>query len=289
MTVVIGEREIGNNQPVFVIGEIGINHNGDIEIAKQLIDVSVSAGADAVKIQKRDPDTCVPENQKNIRRDTPWGNMTYLEYRHKVEFSPNEYDQLEEYAKSRGIIFFASPWDIPSAKFLIERNSDLIKIASASLTDDLLLATVVASGKPVIASTGMSTLDEIDHAYEILKESPLALCHTTSTYPCALEELNLKMILTLEDRYRVPVGYSGHEVGLPTTLAAVALGAKIIERHITIDRTMWGSDQAASVEPIGFAKLVKDIRAIEKSLGDGIKRVYDSELSSRSKLRKVTR
>ena len=286
MTLAIGDREIGDNKPVFIIGEIGINHNGDVNIAKELIDVSASAGADAVKIQKRDPDTCVPEDQKNIRRDTPWGNMTYLEYRFKVEFSPSEYDQLEEYAQSKGIIFFASPWDIPSAKFLIERDSDLIKIASACLTDDLLLEEIVASKKPIIASTGMSTLDEIDHAFQILNKSPIALCHTTSTYPCALEELNLNMIPVLSERYRVPIGYSGHEVGLPTTLAAVALGAKVIERHITIDRTMWGSDQAASIEPLGFAKLVKDIRAVEKSLGDGVKRVYESELSSRRKLRK---
>lgn len=287
LQIQIGDKRIGSDSPIFVIAEIGINHNGRIEIAKDLIDVAKQAGADAVKIQKRDPDTCVPEDQKDIMRDTPWGRISYLEYRKKVEFSPDEYDELERYADARNLIFFASPWDIPSAQFLIERECKLLKVASACLTDDELLGKISASGKPVIASTGMSSLAEIDHAFNILTNSPLALCHTTSAYPCAVEELNLLMIPKLSERYRVPIGYSGHEVGLATTLAAVALGAKLVERHITMDRTMWGSDQAASIEPHGFVKLVKDIRAVEKSLGDGVKRVYESERSAMKKLRKV--
>lgn len=286
MNIEIGDKVIGENHPSFVIGEIGINHNGDLAVAKQLIDAASSAGADAVKIQKRDPDTCVPEDQKNVIRDTPWGRITYLEYRYKVEFSASEFDELSEYAKVKEIIFFASPWDLPSAKFLIERNTPLLKVASACLTDDQLLNELVASQKPIIASTGMSTIEEIDHAFEIMKNSPLAICHTTSTYPCSLDELNLKMIPELRSRYRVPVGYSGHEIGLSTTLAAIALGAKVIERHITMDRTMWGSDQAASIEPHGFVKLIKDIRAVERALGDGIKKVYESEKSAKDKLRK---
>ena len=286
MSIKILDKGISEENPCFVIGEIGINHNGDISIAKQLIDVASSAGADAVKIQKRDPDTCVPEDQKNIVRDTPWGRITYLEYRHKVEFSPSQFDELCEYAKGKGIVLFASPWDLPSARFLIERDTPLLKVASACLTDDDLIHELVASGKPIIASTGMSTLEEIDHAFGIMKNSPLAICHATSAYPCSLDELNLKMIPELRTRYRVPIGYSGHEVGLSTTLAAVALGAKIIERHITIDRTMWGSDQAASIEPHGFTKLIKDIRAVERALGDGVKRVYESENSAKNKLRR---
>ena len=286
MRIEIGNKVIGENHPSFVIGEIGINHNGDIAVAKQLIDAASNAGADAVKIQKRDPETCVPENQKNVLRDTPWGRITYLEYRHKVEFSASQFDELNDYAKSKEIIFFASPWDIPSAKFLIERSIPLLKVASACLTDDQLLNELVTSQRPIIASTGMSTIEEIDHAFEIMKNNPLAICHTTSTYPCSLDELNLKMIPELKSRYRVPVGYSGHEIGLSTTLAAVALGAKIIERHITMDRTMWGSDQAASIEPHGFVKLIKDIRAVERALGDGIKKVYESEKSAKDKLRR---
>lgn len=287
LEIQVGNKYIGSKSPVFIIAEIGINHNGSIEIAKDLIDVANQAGADAVKIQKRDPDTCVPDDQKNIMRDTPWGRISYLEYRKKVEFSPDQFDELQQYAEDKKLLFFASPWDIPSAQFLIQRDSKLLKVASACLTDDELLEEIGASGKPVIASTGMSTLNEIDHAFNILKKSPLAFCHTTSTYPCALEELNLLMIPKLSERYRIPIGYSGHEIGLTTTLAAVALGAKLIERHITMDRTLWGSDQAASVEPHGFVKLVKDIRAVEKSLGDGVKKVYESEINAMKKLRKV--
>jgi len=283
----IGNNFVGLKHPVFIIAEIGINHNGSLETAKNLIDVASQSGADAVKIQKRDPDTCVPEDQKNIMRDTPWGRITYLEYRKKVEFSPDEFDELEAYATAKKLMFCASPWDVPSAQFLIERDCKLLKVASACLTDDELLKVITASGRPVIASTGMSTIPEIDHAFNILKESPLAFCHTTSTYPCAVDELNLLVIPKLLERYRIPIGYSGHEIGLTTTLAAVALGAKIIERHITMDRTMWGSDQAASIEPHGFMKLVKDIRAVEKSLGDGVKKVYESEIGAMKKLRKI--
>ncbi len=278
-------RNISIGQPVFITAEIGINHNGEMTIAKQLIDAAAYAGADAVKFQKRTPELCVPEDQKNIMRETPWGVMSYIDYRERMEFSFDQYYELGKYAEDRGMILFASPWDIPSLDFLLKLEHPIIKIASASLTHDELVLKASKSGKKLVASTGMSTLDQIDHAVNLMSDAELVLCHTTSSYPCQLEELNLRMIQTLQNRYRVPVGYSGHELGLSTSLAAVALGAVFLERHITLSRAMWGSDQSASVEPIGFAKLVRDVRAIEKSLGDGVKKVYESELTPMKRLR----
>ena len=279
------DRTIAAGQPVFITAEIGINHNGEMAIAKQLIDAAAYAGADAVKFQKRTPELCVPEDQKNVIRETPWGVMTYMEYRERMEFDSDQYDELGSYARERGMILFASPWDLPSLDFLLSLNHPIIKIASASLTFDELVIKASQANKVVVASTGMSTLDQIDHAVSLMKGSNLILCHTTSAYPCELQELNLRMIPTLRDRYKLPIGYSGHELGLSTSLAAVAMGAVFLERHITLNRAMWGSDQAASVEPIGFAKLVRDVRAIEKSLGDGVKKVYDSELTPMKRLR----
>jgi sialic acid synthase SpsE len=282
----IGSRQIGEGQPVYVIAEIGINHNGDLEIAKKLMDVAASAGCDAVKFQKRTPELCVPEEQKSQIRETPWGTMTYLEYKERTEFGQQEYQQIDTYAKQLGIHWFASPWDLPSVDFLLTFDPVCIKVASASLTDDALLKKLVASGVPLILSTGMSTMEEIDHAATVVKSSQYALAHATSTYPCQPSELNLRMISTLKDKFQVPIGYSGHETGLATTLAAVAMGATFIERHITLDRAMWGTDHSASVEPTGLDRLVRDIRNIELAFGDGVKRVFDSELPVRAKLRR---
>jgi sialic acid synthase SpsE len=284
--VQIGTRSVGSGQPVYVIGEIGINHNGDLATALALVDVAAEAGCDAVKFQKRDPELCVPPDQRDLERDTPWGRMTYLDYRYRVEFGNDEYDEIAAHCKDRGLDWFASPWDTNSVAFLERYEPLCYKVASASLTDHELLASLRATGRPVILSTGMSTMDEIRAAVAELSGAPLLMMHATSTYPCPPAELNLRMIHTLADEFGVPVGYSGHETGLQTTVAAVALGACMVERHITLDRAMWGSDQAASVEPAGLARLVRDIRVVEASLGDGVKVVYESELPVRQKLRR---
>lgn len=283
----IGNISVGPGHPVYIIGEIGLNHNGDVGIAKRLIDVASLAGCQAVKFQKRTPDTCVPEEHKNLMRETPWGLMTYLEYRHRVEFGESEYAEIDAYCKSKGIDWFCSPWDAESVRFLERFNPSCYKVASACLTDLELLRELRACGRPVILSTGMSTLEEIDTAVEALDRGRLMLMHTTSSYPAASYELNLRVIPELADRYSLPVGYSGHEKGLQASYAAVALGACSVERHITLDRTMWGSDQAASLEPSGLIRLVRDIRVVEQALGDGVKRVYDSEKPILAKLRRV--
>jgi len=284
----IGDRLVGPGQPVYVIGEIGINHNGDLRNAFALIDAAKAAGMDAVKFQKRTPEVCTPRDQWDIERDTPWGRMTYLDYRYRVEFGAEDYRQIDEYCQEVGIDWFASPWDVESVDFLGGYNSPAFKVASACLTDDLLLRAMRATGKTVILSTGMSTPDQIRHAVEVLGSRNIILCHATSTYPAPPEQLNLRMIETLAAEYpNVPVGYSGHEVGLQTTLCAVALGAALVERHITLDRAMWGSDQSASVEPEGMRRLVRDIRVLEASLGDGVKQVYPGELAAMKKLRRV--
>jgi N-acetylneuraminate synthase len=282
---VAGTR-IGPGYPCFIIAEIGINHNGDLELARRLIDVAVSAGCSAVKFQKRTPEICVPEEQKGQRRDTPWGRITYLEYRHRVEFGRTEFEAIDEYCRHSGILWSASCWDRPSLEFVKEFEPPFLKIASPVLTNDGLLGAHALTGYPLIVSTGMSTTEEIDHAAEILGDRlPWMFLHCTSSYPARPEEINLRAIDTLRQRYNRPIGYSGHEVGLQISLAAVARGADLLERHITLDRAMWGSDQAASVEPQGLQRLVRDVRVIEAALGDGIKRVYDSELPVRAKLR----
>ena len=286
--VKIGNRLVGEGHPTYIIGEIGINHNGDLDVAKKLIDSARDAGMDAVKFQKRTPELCVPEHQRNQMRDTPWGYITYLDYRYKVEFDQEQYAEIDRYCREVGIDWFASSWDIPSLEFIDRFNPPTHKVRSALLTDHALLRAYRATGKPLIVSTGMSTLDQIKDAMEILGDENLVLCHTTSSYPCPPEELNLRMIGTLAEMYNCPIGYSGHEVGLVPSAVAVALGACLVERHITLDRAMWGSDQSASVEPQGVAHLVKYIRVTEKSLGDGIKKVYDSEQSSLSKLRRFS-
>lgn len=279
-------RSIGDNEPTYVIAEIGINHNGDLDTALSLMEIAAAAGCQAVKFQKRDPDVSTPEAQKNVMRETPWGNMSYLEYKHKVEFGKREYDAIAVAADKLGIDWFASPWDLPSVAFLSEYDLPAIKIASASLTDAALLGACIVTGAPIILSTGMSTLDEIDLAVAAFpRDAELAIMHATSTYPLSPEEANLRMIPVLQARYQRVTGYSGHETGLQISYAAVALGARIIERHVTLDRSMWGTDQGASLEPQGLQRLVRDIRVIESALGDGVKKVYDSELPIRQKLR----
>ena len=286
-SVEISGRRVGKGQPTFIIAEIGLNHNGDIEIAKKLIDAATLAGCDAVKFQKRTPELCVPAEQRDIMRETPWGLMTYMEYRYRVEFGEKEYSEIDRYCRERGIIWFASCWDEPSVDFIEKFDPACHKIASASLTDDGLLKHINSKNRPMILSTGMSTMEQIRHAVSLLDQDRLLLAHSTSTYPSKPDELNLSVIRTLQDEFDNPIGYSGHEVGLQTSYAAVALGACFVERHLTLDRAMWGSDQAASVEPHGIARLVRDIRVIESALGDGIKRVYESEEPIIKRLRKT--
>jgi sialic acid synthase SpsE len=271
----------------YIIAEIGINHNGDLEIAKKLIDVASLTGCDAVKFQKRNPDVCVPEHQKGVMRETPWGEMTYLEYKYRMEFGQDEYDEIDAYCVEKGVEWSASPWDLDSLRFLEQYDLPWIKIPSAMLTKDDLLRECAKTGKKIIFSVGMSNLEEIDHAVNILREenSDFAMLHCNSTYPAPLEELNLKCIQTLKERYNCEVGYSGHEFRLGTTVASVYLGATILERHITLDRTMWGSDHLASVEPQGLIKLVKGVRELETALGDGHKVVTEGEKKVRLKLR----
>jgi N-acetylneuraminate synthase len=282
------QHAIGPDEPCFIIAEIGINHNGSIDTALKLIEEAAKTGANAVKFQKRTPEVCTPRDQWEIMRDTPWGRMSYIEYRYKVEFGEKEYALIDEFCAEKNIIWFASCWAEPSGDFLEKFNPALYKASSASLTDIDLLKKKKSTGKPLILSTGMSTMDEIFYAVDEIGTDNIMIAHSTSAYPCPLEQLNLKMVPELQKLFpQAPIGYSGHETGLATTVAAVVLGARFIERHFTIDRAMWGSDQAASVEPQGMAKLVKDIRDIEASLGDGVKKVYDSEIGQRQKLRRV--
>ncbi|TFH31667.1 MAG: N-acetylneuraminate synthase [Anaerolineales bacterium] len=285
--VKFGERVVGPGNPAYIVAEVGINHNGDMELVKRLIDAAVEAGVDAVKFQKRTPELCVPDDQKEKKRETPWGYITYLDYRYRVEFEQDEYAEIDRYCRDKGMAWFASIWDEPSVDFLEAFSPIGYKIPSASLTDHVLLRHAHATGRPIILSTGMSTMEEIRAAVGLLGQDQLIITHATSTYPCEPGELNLKMIHTLQKEFTCPIGYSGHEVGLIPTVTAVALGACLVERHITLDRAMWGSDQAASIEPSGFERLVKYIRVTEESLGDGIKRVYESEQPSRQKLRRI--
>jgi len=285
--VKIGGRWIGAGEPAYVIGEIGINHNGLLQVAMKLIDAAVEAGCDAVKFQKRTPELCVPRDQQNVMRETPWGYMTYMQYRHHVEFGYREYKEIDAYCKTRNIQWFASCWDEPSVNFMEQFDPPCYKIQSAAVTDLILLQRLKDTNRPLILSTGMSTMDQISTAVRLLGTDNLILCHTTSTYPCPPEELNLNMIPALQNEFDCPIGYSGHEVGLVPSAAAVALGACLIERHITLDRAMWGSDQAASVEPGGLKKLVKYVRITEQAMGDGVKCVYDSEKGVMKKLRRA--
>jgi len=287
--VKIGRKIVGDGHPAYVVAEIGINHNGDIKIAKAMIDAAVHAGVDAVKFQKRTPEICTPPEQQKQMRETPWGYITYLDYRYKVEFNEKQYREIDRHCKEKGIDWFVSVWDEQSVDFMERFDTPVYKIPSASLTDHGLLRRVRATSRPIILSTGMSTMDQIQKSVGVAGTENLVITHATSTYPCEPEELNLKMIETLRGEFPdVPIGYSGHEVGLVPSTIAVALGACMVERHLTLDRAMWGSDQAASVEPGGFERLVKYIRVTEAALGNGVKKVYDSEMGSLQRLRRFT-
>jgi N-acetylneuraminate synthase len=284
----IGNKLVGDGHPAYVIAEAGINHNGDLGLAKQMVDAAVHAGADAVKFQKRTPEVCTPPEQQKQMRETPWGYISYLDYRYKVEFNEAQYREIDRYCKEKGIDWMVSVWDEPSVDFMEKFETPAYKVPSASLTDHNLLKYVRKTDKPIIISSGMSTMEEIRQGVNVVGADNLVIMHCTSTYPCEPEELNLNMIKTLRSEFpNNPIGYSGHEVGLVPSAVAVAFGACMVERHLTLDRAMWGSDQAASVEPGGFERLVKYIRVTEASLGDGVKKVYDSEMSSLKKLRRI--
>lgn len=285
-TVRIGDHLIGDGPPSFIVAEIGINHNGDLTTAKTLIDAAVIAKCNAVKFQKRTVEVVYSPEELTRPRDNPFG-PTNGDLKRGLEFGQAEYEEIDRYCRAKSILWSASCWDEESVDFLEQFSPPFYKIASASLTDDNLLRHHRQYGRPIVLSTGMSTLEQIDHAVDVLGPQDLVLLSCTSTYPAPIEELNLRTIETLRARYGIPVGYSGHEVGLAPSVGAAVLGACMIERHVTLDRAMWGSDQAASIEPQGLARLVKDIRAIEGALGDGVKRVWASEVPVMHKLRRV--
>jgi N-acetylneuraminate synthase len=282
----LGSKVVGPGKPCYVIAEIGINHNGDIDIAKKLINVASGAGCDAVKFQKRTIEVVYSREELAKPRESPFGE-TNGDLKHGLEFGLEEYQEIDRYCREVKIDWFASCWDEASVDFIAQFKVPCFKIASASLTDDNLLRHTRKVGKPVLLSTGMSTVKEVDHAVEVLGKQELILLHACSTYPAYYEELNLHVIEVLRDRYGVPVGYSGHETGLASSVAASVLGSCVVERHITLDRSMWGSDHAASLEPNGITRLIRDIRLIEKSMVDGIKRVLEREQPIMKKLRRV--
>jgi N-acetylneuraminate synthase len=285
-TVPIGKKLIGDGQPCYIVAEIGINHNGDIDLAKRLISVAVAANCDAVKFQKRTVDVVYPPEELARPRESPFGT-TNGDLKYGLEFGLDEYREIDAYCRSANMPWFASCWDEASVDFIDQFDVPCYKIASASLTDDNLLRHTRAKGKPIIMSTGMSTIEEIDHAVEVVGTHDLVLLHACSTYPADYEELNLRAIPVMRARYGVPVGYSGHETGIPSSVASIVLGGSCIERHITLDRAMWGTDQAASLEPNGVTRLVRDVRLVERSMGDGVKRVYEREYPVIKKLRRV--
>jgi len=282
----IGGTIVGDGHPCYVVAEIGINHNGDIDIAKKLIDVAVIAGCNAVKFQKRTIEVVYLAEELARPRESPYGT-TNGELKYGLEFEKEEFDEIDRYCKEKKITWYASPWDERSVDFLEQYDTPCYKLASASITDDELLKHIKSKGRPVILSTGMSNMDQVDHAVNILGKENLILLHACSTYPAYYDELNLKVIPALKQRYSVPVGYSGHETGLPSSVAAAVMGACMVERHITLDRSMWGSDHAASLEPNGIMRLVRDIRLVETSMGDGVKRVIEREIPIMKKLRRI--
>jgi N-acetylneuraminate synthase len=282
----LGRSFVGAGRPCFIVAEIGINHNGDLSLAKKLISVAVTAGCDAVKFQKRTVDVVYTPAELAAPRENPFGE-TNGDLKRALEFGIDEYREIDDFCKSVNLPWFASPWDEASVDFLDVFDPPCYKVASASLTDDALLRHIRSKGKPIILATGMSTVEEIDHAVEVLGKHDLILLHACSTYPALYEELNLTVIPELRRRYGVPVGYSGHETGITSSVAAAVLGACLVERHITLDRAMWGSDQAASLEPNGILRMVRDIRLVERSMGDGVKRVYEREFPLIRKLRRV--
>ena len=285
-TVKIADKHIGDGYPCFIIAEIGINHNGSVKLAKKMIDIAVTTGCDAVKFQKRTVDVVYTKEELAKERKSVFGN-TNGDLKRGLEFGEAEYKEIDEYCKRKGILWFASCWDEGSVDFIEKFNPPCYKIASASLTDDNLLKYTKAKGKPILLSTGMSSMEEIRHAVEILGEDNLIIFHCTSTYPSNAEEMNLRVIETFKKEFNCPIGYSGHERGVTPSVLAVALGACAVERHITVDRTNWGSDQAASLEMAGLYHMVRDIRQVPVLLGDGKKVVYESELPIIKKLRRV--
>jgi N-acetylneuraminate synthase len=285
-TVKLGTHEVGTSRPVLIVAEIGINHNGSLELALRLMEAAAHARCHAVKFQKRTVDLIYSAEELARPRESPFGT-TNGDLKRALELGYDEYVEIDRMSRRLGLLWFASCWDEEAVDFIDRFDPPCHKIASAGLTDVDLLRHCRRKGRPILASTGMSTVEQIDSAVHLLDKDALLLMHCTSAYPCRPEELNLRLIPWLAERYGVPVGYSGHEVGLSTSVAAVALGACIVERHITMDRAMWGSDQAASVEPQGFARLVKDINAVTSAMGDGVKRVYASEVPVMRKLRKA--
>lgn len=284
--VKIADKIIGDGYPCFIIAEIGINHNGSVNLAKQMIDIAVTTGCDAVKFQKRTVDIVYSKEELAKERKSVFGN-TNGDLKRGLEFGFEEYKQIDEYCKKKNIIWFTSCWDENAVDFIDQFNVPCYKIASASLTDDNLLKHTRRKGKPILLSTGMSTIEEIDHAVKILGEENLVIYHCTSTYPTNAHETNLKVIEKFKAKYNCPIGYSGHERGVTPSVLAVAFGANSVERHITVDRTNWGSDQAASLEMAGLYHMVRDIRQVPILLGDGNKIVYQSEKPIIEKLRRV--
>lgn len=282
----IGSQTVGDWHPCYVVAEIGINHNGDTDIAKKLIDVAAAAGCNAVKFQKRTVEVVYSAEELARPRESPFGT-TNGDLKRALELGLDQYRQIDSYCREKGIVWFASCWDEQSVDFIDQFDVPCYKIASASLTDDNLLKHTRSKGKPIVLATGMSSLEQIDHAVKILGKTDLVLLHSCSTYPAYYEELNLRVIPVLRKQFAVPVGYSGHETGIPSSVAAAAIGACMVERHLTLDRAMWGSDHAASLEPNGIQRLVRDIRLVETALGDGVKRVLDRELPIMEKLRRI--
>jgi len=273
---------------LYLIGEIGINHNGDLQIAKKLIDASFACDWDCVKFQKRNPDVCVPDHQKDVLRQTPWGEMTYLEYKYRVEFGENEYDYIDSYCKEKQIDWTVSVWDLDSLEFMSRYKVPFIKIPSAMLTNDALIQATADTGNPIILSTGMSTLEEVDHAVSLLSDrnfNDYAILHCNSTYPAPIADLNLNNIKMFSDRYNVPVGYSGHESNVIPSVIAHTLGANIIERHITLNHNMWGTDQKTSLEVHAMNMLKARCDDARLVLGSYERVLCGSELEVRKKLR----
>jgi len=282
----LGDRPVGDGHPALVLAEIGINHNGDVNVAKKLIDVAVFAGCEAVKFQKRTVDVVYTAAELAKPRESPFGD-TNGDLKRGLELGLPEYEEIDAYCRSKGIAWTASCWDEGSVDFIDQFDPPFYKIASASLTDDALLRHTRAKGKPIVLSTGMSTIEQVDHAVDVLGKDDLVLLHTCSTYPAQYPELNLRVIPTLRERYAIPIGYSGHETGIASSVAAAVLGACIVERHVTLDRSLWGSDHAASLEPNGIIRVIRDIRLVEQALGDGAKTVLPSEVPIMQKLRRV--
>ena len=282
----IGSFDFSKTEDVYICAEIGINHNGSMEIARQLIDIAANCGCEGVKFQKRTPGLCVPEHQKDIPRETPWGIITYLEYRHKVEFSADQICELGDYARSKDIDWMVSVWDEQSLVEMVKLKPAALKLPSALLNDHEMIKSVKETGIPLIWSTGMSTNEEIDISYKLICEVPNIMCHCNASYPAELKELNLSFLQVMQERYNKSIiGYSGHEVALLPTIISTVLGARYVERHITLGRALWGTDQAASVEPQGLMRMVKEIRTVKVVLGVPEKILFESEKVTRKKLR----